>query len=580
MSPPSQRTHNSRCLGVLYNISWGMTYPTYWLTNKLLTLFISTSRERSRRGWEEPCYEHYIIITFAAPVLLALIVITLPLCMLGLLIWVPTQKCRSSLRYSSHSSVHDFNEQDAIDVHNDADRIRVSQGKSTLSNLELAANCDNPLNSTDVSQSDLKSVKVHAPFPPQPSSSACRCMHDDVITKNQGTTQRRFERRFTVATANVCLMPEFIARINNLSNTQWRAKTIGSRIIENLSKNDTENSVLLNSDVGEQNPNKVDSEGYGILTGTSDNSLKHCHRDDETKSHELTDKTIAKKELTDVAVGHTICQTESTNDSSEIQELTDNSRSRLSHDLGTHKPDTKHSDPRCHSDPKCLVSTHFPAELDFLCLQEVFDRRASHTLVKKLHQHFPHIVHDVGVYFRRSAKDIRSQQLNDTLQWIEEFILKTRNPEERILFDLLCGDLNFDNMSTDDRVFYTHPLLQKYQDPCRVTPGVDQSWALGTEIYQKKLYVDTEELTEILTDPERIKKYVEDVIIKEEDSVSGSSLPKANGRRRIDYLLYCNDHMDTNMTLNVVEYRYISQLASLTDHIPLSMTLTIRTNLE
>lgn len=36
---------------------------------------------------------------------------------------------------------------------------------------------------------------------------------------------------FGIATANVCLLPEFLSRINNLSDASFRAKSIGKRIV-------------------------------------------------------------------------------------------------------------------------------------------------------------------------------------------------------------------------------------------------------------------------------------------------------------------------------------------------------------
>lgn len=44
------------------------------------------------------------------------------------------------------------------------------------------------------------------------------------------------------------------------------------------------------------------------------------------------------------------------------------------------------------------ISAFFPANLDFLCLQEVFDKQAAVKLKQQLHHYFPFILSDVGYY--------------------------------------------------------------------------------------------------------------------------------------------------------------------------------------
>ena len=39
------------------------------------------------------------------------------------------------------------------------------------------------------------------------------------------------EHQFGIASANLCLLPEFLARINNISHSAWRARTLGERIV-------------------------------------------------------------------------------------------------------------------------------------------------------------------------------------------------------------------------------------------------------------------------------------------------------------------------------------------------------------
>lgn len=42
---------------------------------------------------------------------------------------------------------------------------------------------------------------------------------------------------------------------------------------------------------------------------------------------------------------------------------------------------------------------------------------------------------------------IRFEQLNLLIKWINEFQAVTRREDEMVMFDVLCGDFNFDNCS-------------------------------------------------------------------------------------------------------------------------------------
>lgn len=43
--------------------------------------------------------------------------------------------------------------------------------------------------------------------------------------------------------------------------------------------------------------------------------------------------------------------------------------------------------------------------------------------------------------------DVRCEQLDMVIKWIGEFQASTRQPDEEVAFDVLCGDFNFDNCS-------------------------------------------------------------------------------------------------------------------------------------
>ncbi|MEQ2184448.1 Sphingomyelin phosphodiesterase 3, partial [Goodea atripinnis] len=81
---------------------------------------------------------------------------------------------------------------------------------------------------------------------------------------------------------------------------------------------------------------------------------------------------------------------------------------------------------------------------------------------------------------------VRCKQLDLLLQWEAEFRQSSsQSPEgEKVLedlvaFDVILGDLNFDNCSSEDKLEQQHTLFTQYKDPCRLGPGEDKPWALG-----------------------------------------------------------------------------------------------------
>lgn len=103
-------------------------------------------------------------------------------------------------------------------------------------------------------------------------------------------------------------------------------------------------------------------------------------------------------------------------------------------------------------------------------------------------------------------------------KWIGDFQAANRQPDEDIVFDVLCGDFNFDNCSPgvcliqfsffhlliffikaissnvsivcvyintcfpvflDDSLEQKHCLFEEYRDPCRAGPGKEKPWVIG-----------------------------------------------------------------------------------------------------
>ncbi|XP_035275097.1 sphingomyelin phosphodiesterase 3-like [Anguilla anguilla] len=298
------------------------------------------------------------------------------------------------------------------------------------------------------------------------------------------------------------------------------------------------------------------------------------------------------------------------------------------------------------------VSAFFPANLDFLCLQEVFDRQAAVKLKQQLHHYFPFILSDVGRYAWKgccsqfkflnsglmlasqypildadyhcfpngrgedalAAKGVlfakvqvgkssqgksivgyiacthlhsiegdsvvRCEQLNMLLEYGAYFRKATKRQKDQVAFEVLLGDLNFDNCSSEDKLEQQHILFSHYKDPCRVGPGEDQPWALGTLLEINGLYDE-----EVCT-PERMQKVMENEEGRNEYLAyppgkkhcfdqEGQAIPLKGNGRRIDYILYSEEGLQQDWKVGVEEYSFITQLAGLTDHLAVAMRLAV-----
>ncbi|XP_055078398.1 sphingomyelin phosphodiesterase 3 [Periophthalmus magnuspinnatus] len=309
------------------------------------------------------------------------------------------------------------------------------------------------------------------------------------------------------------------------------------------------------------------------------------------------------------------------------------------------------------------ISAFFPANLDFLALQEVFDHGATTRLRHQLHRYFPYVLSDVGQYGWKSccsrfkflnsglmlasrypildaryecypngrgedalaAKGalfakvhvgtshqeqrivgyltcthlhaiegdaaVRCEQLDLLLQWGAEFRQASSQPsegekvlEDLVAFDVVLGDLNFDNCSSEDKLEQQHALFTQYKDPCRLGPGEDKPWALGTLLDPSGLYDDEvsspESLQKVMENEEGRKEYLVFPPSKSQcprSSQKGRKIPLKGNGRRIDYILYSDEGLQPDWKLDLEEFSFVTQLAGLTDHLSVAMRLAVST---
>ncbi|XP_056271905.1 sphingomyelin phosphodiesterase 3 [Pseudoliparis swirei] len=162
--------YSGACLHFLDGLSWSLVFPCYWLLDQLLASCVATSLEKRRRS-QDPCSFRTLCAVISAPLYLLLFLASLPLALLGFVLWAPLQAVRQPYLYS----------------HRRPDKHQAEQGQAGPGGVGLGD------------------------------------------WRPQG-------RSFCFCSANVCLLPDSLARFNNLSDTHRRAREVGKRIRNGASR--------------------------------------------------------------------------------------------------------------------------------------------------------------------------------------------------------------------------------------------------------------------------------------------------------------------------------------------------------
>ncbi|KAI0213130.1 Sphingomyelin phosphodiesterase 5 [Lamellibrachia satsuma] len=383
-----------------------------------------------------------------------------------------------------------------------------------------------------------------------------------------------FKMTFGIATANICLLPECGSRFNNLFNTRWRAQEIGRRIVQQQLKYD--------------NDNKQNGTG----------SSCHVHND--------------HKRCENFGFHHYISETFPSVDFLLVQEAFDLGYTQelvtklhavfpyIIYDVGYSSFNSNMY--MCNSG--MLLASKFPVEkvhfnwYKHSCNQCRFACKGV-LQVKVCLAHLKDGRNIVGYIFNTHLQSyegdvpIQRQQLNELMEWTEQFRRTTLNDNDIVAFDLLGGDFNLDNMSPAHKETIKHKLFSSYVDVCCKTQGQDHDWTVGTEMRQiplQDLIISTPEgLKMMLEDPRNRQYYILDADVQiatmkslatmaKTDEDGNVLLSPSGGRRRVDMILYRNVHDDRaseRSLLKVTSYSTVTQLASLTDHLPVAITFTI-----
>ncbi|KAM6125759.1 sphingomyelin phosphodiesterase 5-like [Pterocles gutturalis] len=177
---------------------------------------------------------------------------------------------------------------------------------------------------------------------------------------------------------------------------------------------------------------------------------------------------------------------------------------------------------------------------------------------------------------------IRDAQVTLVLGWLRQFRAAQEQHGDVVAFDVLCGDLNFDNCSPGDALNQRHRLFEEYRDPCRRGPGQDEPWAIGTLLNYLRIYEEPvatpERMKRTLSQPGGRQQYLAGPILASGDPVPDPPGPPRG--RRVDYVLY-REHPPTTPLHTLLFWQelggvtVITQLATLSDHLPVALRLHV-----
>ncbi|XP_049710085.1 sphingomyelin phosphodiesterase 5-like isoform X1 [Elephas maximus indicus] len=166
---------------------------------------------------------------------------------------------------------------------------------------------------------------------------------------------------------------------------------------------------------------------------------------------------------------------------------------------------------------------------------------------------------------------VRCKQLGLLLDWAEQFETESRQGGEEVAFSVLLGDLNFDNCSQGDSREQKHQLFSRFQDPCRLGVRREQPWALGTLLSTPVLHQSE------ASSPEMLRRALEQeegrrLYLAGHPRVSCPAEPWRG--RRLDYILY-RGVPGAPLSPEVEQVTFSTALAGLTDHLVVGLRLRV-----
>ncbi|XP_013396724.2 sphingomyelin phosphodiesterase 5 isoform X1 [Lingula anatina] len=393
--------------------------------------------------------------------------------------------------------------------------------------------------------------------------------------------------QYTFVTANVCLLPNCVGRMNNLTHNTLRGSEMGREFARTGAKvsGDCDGCDGTSHLTQLSKANTTIKNNGHVQNGAAPVRIPAA----KGKEEDPIDHAI----LTEFPASDFVCfqETFDRQSSKRLVEELHKCYSYIIYDVGVH---SLHSNFYTYNSGLAIASKYpiMHAEFDYFQDSKMQCRLSSKgVLITKILLGQNSTGQDVVGYLTNThlqaypGKDkTHLKQLDCLVQWLEEFRSKKDSFGEVVAFDVVCGDFNFDNMSPGHHYCWEHPLFDKYVDICRVKPGLDKEWVLGTDRRHIPMWdprIGTpEKFKSALEDPALRQYYVFDAdievssldyagVMPERDEHGDIILkPTVGGKRRLDYILFRRGSIQ-----NVTRLNFVTQLVLLTDHIPVSMTL-------
>uniref|UniRef100_A0A8C6FS64 sphingomyelin phosphodiesterase n=1 Tax=Moschus moschiferus TaxID=68415 RepID=A0A8C6FS64_MOSMO len=348
-------------------------------------------------------------------------------------------------------------------------------------------------------------------------------------------------RSFGFFSANLCLLPDGLARFNNLPHTQRRAAAVGAVLLAGLRR-----SPCGATDCG----SPVQAMRCGVLTDTMPESLDF----------------VCLQEAFDLRAER------------RLVSLLASNLGPVLYDVGTFG-----LQPGLHLKllgSGLLLASRYPllrAAFQSFPHARGEDALASKGLLSvKAHLGILDGGRVVGflhcTHLHAPSEDglLRCKQLTVLLDWAEQFEAESRQSNEAVAFSVLLGDLNFDNCSLDHQQEQEHQFFSCFRDPCRLGTRREQPWTpTGTTRSGRRaaLTVVTRPLLRALEQKKGRRRYLA-------GPPQGGPPAESWRGRRLDYITY-RSAPGGLLSPEVEQVTFSTALAGLTDHLAVGLRLRV-----
>ncbi|XP_020790989.1 sphingomyelin phosphodiesterase 3 [Boleophthalmus pectinirostris] len=691
----------SACLHFLDGLSWSLVFPCYWLLDRLLASCVATSLEKRQRS-RDPCSFLSLCVLVWAPLYLLLLLLSLPLALVGFILWAPLQAVRQPYLYTyikldrslaeqgqaGSGGLSEWRPQGRSFCFCSANVCLLPDSLARFNNLSDTHRRAREVGKRIRNGANRPQIKIYIDSPTNTSISAAS--FSSLATGFRRTSsldQRPEQSHSTSGQADSETEPLTECPLHSSAAPDCPTHPSVEQGSSPCPLHQEESAPVCplhsTSDCPVHNGGSAPDCPLHQSSGGQNNSPDHHTCPMHPSKGEGTPSKSCALHSSGVQISISAPEPQEEDQSDQPVDTASMTASResltryhgdggggmYSNNTLSHVPRTsvfkRAARKRRHGDETFdhEISAFFPANLDFLALQEVFDHGATTRLRRQLHRYFPYVLSDVGQYGWKSccsrfkflnsglmlasrypildaryecypngrgedalaAKGalfakvhvgtshqeqrivgyltcthlhaiegdaaVRCEQLDLLLQWGAEFRQASSQPpegekvlEDLVAFDVVLGDLNFDNCSSEDKLEQQHALFTQYRDPCRLGPGEDKPWALGTLLDPSGLYDDEvsspESLQKVMENEEGRKEYLVFPPSKSQcprSSQKGRKIPLKGNGRRIDYILYSDEGLQPDWKLELEEFSFVTQLAGLTDHLSVAMRLAVST---